>query len=120
MAEVPSVVQALRACARKSTVQTPLKAPSVGSTSRWPSCVRAGLGMTPGLLELAPKASIEHRAPRREDAGPVRYYVRQEAQDTLSSLRSHTGHRRLGLESSIRRPRARNIVLLTLLPNGGA
>jgi uracil phosphoribosyltransferase len=66
---------------RKSTVQTPLKsAPAVvlDQPLAFVAVLRAGLGMTPGLLELAPKASIGHIGLYRneETLNPVRYYVR--------------------------------------------
>ncbi|OGR95809.1 MAG: uracil phosphoribosyltransferase [Elusimicrobia bacterium RBG_16_66_12] len=66
---------------RKSTVRTPLKtAPSVvlDQPLAFVAILRAGLGMTPGLLELAPKASIGHIGLYRDEKtlNPVRYYVR--------------------------------------------
>lgn len=66
---------------RKSTVKTPLKtAPSVvlDQPLAFVAILRAGLGMTPGLLELAPKASIGHIGLYRDEKtlNPVRYYVR--------------------------------------------
>jgi uracil phosphoribosyltransferase len=66
---------------RKATVQTPLK-PSPAVVLDQPlafvAVLRAGLGMTPGLLELAPKAAIGHIGLYRneETLNPVRYYVR--------------------------------------------
>lgn len=66
---------------RKTTVQTPLKAaPSivVDQPLTFVAVLRAGLGLIPGLLELAPKASIGHIGLYRneETLNPVRYYVR--------------------------------------------
>ena len=66
---------------RKATVQTPLKsAPAVvlDQPLAFVAVLRAGLGMTPGLLELAPKAAIGHIGLYRneETLNPVRYYVR--------------------------------------------
>jgi uracil phosphoribosyltransferase len=66
---------------RKATVQTPLKpAPAVvlDQPLAFVAVLRAGLGMTPGLLQLAPKASIGHIGLYRDEQtlNPVRYYVR--------------------------------------------
>ena len=66
---------------RKSTVQTPLKTASATVLDQplaFVAVLRAGLGMTPGLLELAPKASIGHIGLYRDEKtlNPVRYYVR--------------------------------------------
>lgn len=66
---------------RKATVQTPLKsAPAtvLDQPLAFVAVLRAGLGMTPGLLQLAPKASIGHIGLYRneETLNPVRYYVR--------------------------------------------
>ena len=66
---------------RKSTVRTPLKtAPSVvlDQPLTFVAVLRAGLGLIPGLLELAPKASIGHIGLYRDEKtlNPVRYYVR--------------------------------------------
>ena len=66
---------------RRPTVQTPLKtAPSVvlDQPLAFVAILRAGLGMTPGLLELAPKASVGHIGLYRDEKtlNPVRYYVR--------------------------------------------
>ncbi len=66
---------------RKSTVQTPLKT-APATVLDQPLCfvavLRAGLGMTPGLLQLAPKAAIGHIGLYRDEQtlNPVRYYVR--------------------------------------------
>jgi uracil phosphoribosyltransferase len=66
---------------RKATVQTPLK-PAAATVLDQPlafvAVLRAGLGMTPGLLQLAPKASIGHIGLYRDEQtlNPVRYYVR--------------------------------------------
>ncbi len=66
---------------RKTTVRTPLKtAPAVvlDQPLAFVAVLRAGLGMTPGLLELAPKASIGHIGLYRDHKTlePVQYYVR--------------------------------------------
>ena len=66
---------------RKSTVRTPLKvaaATVLDQPLAFVAVLRAGLGMTPGLLELAPKASIGHIGLYRDEKtlNPVRYYVR--------------------------------------------
>ena len=66
---------------RKTTVQTPLKtapALTLDQPLTFVAVLRAGLGMTPGLLELAPKASIGHIGLYRDEKtlNPVRYYVR--------------------------------------------
>lgn len=66
---------------RKSTVRTPLKsAPAVvlDQPVTFVAVLRAGLGLIPGLLELAPKASVGHIGLYRDEKtlNPVRYYVR--------------------------------------------
>ncbi|PIR16130.1 MAG: uracil phosphoribosyltransferase, partial [Elusimicrobia bacterium CG11_big_fil_rev_8_21_14_0_20_64_6] len=66
---------------RKTTVRTPLKtAPAVvlDQPLTFVAVLRAGLGMTPGLLELAPKASIGYIGLYRDEKTllPVQYYVR--------------------------------------------
>lgn len=66
---------------RKTTVQTPLKtAPAVviDQPLTFVAVLRAGLGLVPGLMELAPKASIGHIGLYRDEKtlNPVRYYVR--------------------------------------------
>ncbi|MFI5361222.1 MAG: uracil phosphoribosyltransferase [Elusimicrobiota bacterium] len=66
---------------RKTTVQTPLKsspAVVVDQQLTFVAVLRAGLGLIPGLLELAPKAAIGHIGLYRneETLNPVRYYVR--------------------------------------------
>ena len=66
---------------RKATVQTPLKsAPAtvLDQPLTFVAVLRAGLGMIPGLLALAPKASLGHIGLYRneETLNPVRYYVR--------------------------------------------
>lgn len=66
---------------RKATVRTPLK-PSPAVVLDQPitfvAVLRAGLGLIPGLLELAPKASVGHIGLYRDEKtlNPVRYYVR--------------------------------------------
>jgi uracil phosphoribosyltransferase len=66
---------------RKATVQTPLKAAPATVLDQplaFVAVLRAGLGMTPGLLQLAPKAAIGHIGLYRDEQtlNPVRYYVR--------------------------------------------
>lgn len=66
---------------RKTTVRTPLTtAPAVvvGQPLTFVAVLRAGLGLIPGLLELAPKASIGHIGLYRNEKtlAPVTYYVR--------------------------------------------
>lgn len=65
---------------RKTTVRTPLKtapALTLDQPLAFVAVLRAGLGMTPGLLELAPKAAIGHIGLYRDEKtlNPVRYYV---------------------------------------------
>ncbi len=84
MAEVAMLIgtEVLRgARTRKAAVQTPLKsAPAVvlDQPLAFVAVLRAGLGMTPGLLQLAPRAAIGHIGLYRneETLNPVRYYVR--------------------------------------------
>ena len=67
---------------RKTAVQTPLntaaKAAMLDQPLTFVAVLRAGLGLIPGLLELAPKASIGHIGLYRDEKtlNPVRYYVR--------------------------------------------
>jgi uracil phosphoribosyltransferase len=66
---------------RKTTVRTPLQtahAEVLDQPLTFVAVLRAGLGMTPGLLELAPKASIGHIGLYRDEKTlePVQYYVR--------------------------------------------
>ena len=66
---------------RRATVRTPLKtAPArlVAQPLTFVAVLRAGLGLVPGLLELAPQASIGHIGLYRneETLTPVRYYLR--------------------------------------------
>ena len=66
---------------RKAAVRTPLKsAPAVvlDQPLTFVAVLRAGLGMTQGLLELAPKAGIGHIGLYRDEKTlqPVCYYVR--------------------------------------------
>jgi uracil phosphoribosyltransferase len=66
---------------RKTTVQTPLRAAAalrLDQPLAFVAVLRAGLGMTPGLLELAPKASIGHIGLYRDEKTlePVQYCVR--------------------------------------------
>ncbi len=66
---------------RKTTVRTPLRtAPAMilDEPLAFVAILRAGLGMTPGLLELEPNAAIGHIGLYRDEKtlNPVRYYVR--------------------------------------------
>ena len=66
---------------RRTQVQTPLRgAPAeyVDQPIAVVAVLRAGLGMVPGLLHIAPKARIGHIGLYRneETLNPVRYYVR--------------------------------------------
>ena len=84
MAEVAMLIgcEVLRGVrTRKASVQTPLKTAAARQLDQplaFVAVLRAGLGMTPGLLELAPNASIGHIGLYRneETLNPVRYYVR--------------------------------------------
>lgn len=128
MAEVAMIVgcEALKGVrTRKSTVQTPLKkAPSVvlDQPLAFVAILRAGLGMTPGLLELAPKASIGHIGLYRDEKtlNPVRYYVRlpKRLKDhfvVLCDPMLATGGSASESIHILKTDGARNIVLLTLL-----
>lgn len=110
---------------RKASVRTPLKtAPAVvlDQPLAFVAVLRAGLGMTPGLLELAPKASIGHIGLYRDakTLNPVRYYVR-----LPKRLREHfvvlcdpmlaTGGSASEAVHILKTDGARNIALLTLL-----
>lgn len=73
------VLKSLRT--RSTQVQTPLrsaKAEYIDQTIAIVAVLRAGLGMVPGLLHIAPKARIGHIGLYRneETLNPVRYYVR--------------------------------------------
>jgi uracil phosphoribosyltransferase len=66
---------------RRTMVQTPLRS-AVAEYVDQPICfvavLRAGLGMIPGLLNIAPRARVGHIGLYRneETLNPVRYYVR--------------------------------------------
>ena len=110
---------------RKSTVQTPLKtAPAVvlDQPLAFVAILRAGLGMTPGLLELAPTASIGHIGLYRDEKtlNPVRYYVRlpkrlKDHYVVLCDPMLATGGSASESIHILKTDGARNIVLLTLL-----
>jgi uracil phosphoribosyltransferase len=110
---------------RQETVKTPLKsAPArvLDQPLAFVAVLRAGLGMTPGLLELAPKASIGHIGLYRneESLNPVRYYVRlpQKMRDhfvVLCDPMLATGGSAAEAIHILKTEGARNIALLTLL-----
>jgi uracil phosphoribosyltransferase len=110
---------------RKATVQTPLKsAPAVvlDQPLAFVAVLRAGLGMTPGLLQLAPKASIGHIGLYRneETLNPVRYYVRlpqklAEHYVVLCDPMLATGGSASESIHILKTDGAKNIALLTLL-----
>ncbi len=110
---------------RKSTVQTPLKAAAATVLDQpltFVAVLRAGLGMTPGLLELAPKASIGHIGLYRDEKtlNPVRYYVRlpkrlSEHFVVLCDPMLATGGSASESIHILKTDGAKNIALLTLL-----
>lgn len=110
---------------RKSTVQTPLKASPATVLDQpltFVAVLRAGLGMTPGLLELAPKASIGHIGLYRDEKtlNPVRYYVRlpRKIKDhfvVLCDPMLATGGSASEALHILKTDGAKNIALLTLL-----
>ncbi|MEK7384024.1 MAG: uracil phosphoribosyltransferase [Elusimicrobiota bacterium] len=110
---------------RRSTVQTPLKtAPSVvlDQPLAFVAILRAGLGMTPGLLELAPKASVGHIGLYRDEKtlNPVRYYVRlpkrlKEHFVVLCDPMLATGGSASEAVHILKTDGAKNIMLLSLL-----
>lgn len=66
---------------RKCSVKTPLESAAAAVVDQpiaFVAVLRAGLGMLPGLLHIAPKAHIGHIGLYRneETLNPVRYYVR--------------------------------------------
>ena len=84
MAEVGGLMgcEALRSVrTRRTTVRTPLEAAPavvVDQALAFVAVLRAGLGLIPGLLKLAPQAAIGHIGLYRDEKTltPVRYYVR--------------------------------------------
>lgn len=84
MAEVATLVgcEVLKGVrTRKTTVRTPIgpaAAQAVDQPLTFVAVLRAGLGLVPGLLELAPRAAIGHIGLYRDEKtlNPVRYYVR--------------------------------------------
>ncbi|MBI3289343.1 MAG: uracil phosphoribosyltransferase [Elusimicrobia bacterium] len=110
---------------RKTTVQTPLRsapATALDQPLAFVAVLRAGLGMTPGLLELAPKASIGHIGLYRneETLNPVRYYVRlpqklSEHFVVLCDPMLATGGSASESIHILKTDGAKNIALLTLL-----
>jgi uracil phosphoribosyltransferase len=110
---------------RKTTVKTPLKtAPAVilDQPITFVAVLRAGLGLIPGLLELAPKASIGHIGLYRDEKtlNPVRYYVRlpKKIEDhfvILCDPMLATGGSASESIHILKTDGAKNIALLTLL-----
>jgi uracil phosphoribosyltransferase len=110
---------------RKSTVRTPLTvspATVLDQPLAFVAVLRAGLGMTPGLLELAPKASIGHIGLYRDEKtlNPVRYYVRlpRKLKDhfvVLCDPMLATGGSASESIHILKTDGAKNIALLTLL-----
>ena len=110
---------------RKTVVRTPLKAAPavvVDQPLTFVAVLRAGLGLIPGLLELAPKAAIGHIGLYRneETLNPVRYYVRlpKKIADhfvVLCDPMLATGGSASESLHILKTDGARNIALLTLL-----
>lgn len=110
---------------RKTTVRTPLKtapALTLDQPLAFVAVLRAGLGMTPGLLELAPKAAIGHIGLYRDEKtlNPVRYYVRlpkkmSEHFVVLCDPMLATGGSASESIRILKTDGAKNIALLTLL-----
>lgn len=110
---------------RKTTVKTPLQvAPAVvlDQPLTFVAVLRAGLGMTPGLLELAPKASIGHIGLYRDEKTlePVQYCVRlpkkiSEHFVVLCDPMLATGGSASEAIRILKSAGAKHIVLLTLL-----
>ncbi|HAZ08391.1 MAG TPA: uracil phosphoribosyltransferase [Elusimicrobia bacterium] len=110
---------------RRAAVQTPLKsAPAVvlDQPLAFVAVLRAGLGMTPGLLELAPQASIGHIGLYRDEKtlNPVCYYVRlpKDLKDhfvVLCDPMLATGGSAAESIHILKTDGAKNIALLTLL-----
>ncbi len=110
---------------RKAKVRTPLTtadATVLDQPLAFVAVLRAGLGMTPGLLELAPKASIGHIGLYRDEKtlNPVRYYVRlpRKLKDhfvVLCDPMLATGGSASESIHILKTDGAKNIALLTLL-----
>jgi uracil phosphoribosyltransferase len=110
---------------RKTKVRTPLTtadAVALDQPLAFVAVLRAGLGMTPGLLELAPKAAIGHIGLYRneETLNPVRYYVRlpKKLKDhfvVLCDPMLATGGSASESIHILKTDGAKNIALLTLL-----
>lgn len=110
---------------RKTKVKTPLTtadAVALDQPLAFVAVLRAGLGMTPGLLELAPKAAIGHIGLYRneETLNPVRYYVRlpKKLKDhfvVLCDPMLATGGSASESIHILKTDGAKNIALLTLL-----
>ncbi len=69
------------ACTRKTTVRTPLKTAAAHVLEEplaFVAILRAGLGLSDGLLKLAPQAAVGHIGMYRDEKtlNPVRYLVR--------------------------------------------
>ncbi len=110
---------------RRTQVQTPIKTAAADYVDQ-PICfvavLRAGLGMLPGLLHIAPKARIGHIGLYRneETLNPVRYYVRlpkdiAECFVVLCDPMLATGGSAVEAINILKTDGARRIALLTLL-----
>lgn len=110
---------------RKATVMTPLQAaPAVRVADRIVvvAVLRAGLGMTEGLLRIVPEAEVGHIGLYRneETLNPVRYYVRlprliSEAFVVLCDPMLATGGSACEAISILKTDGAKRIVLLSLI-----
>jgi uracil phosphoribosyltransferase len=129
MAEVGSLIgcEVLRGVrTRKTSVQTPLNAAAKSAVVDQPltfvAVLRAGLGLIPGLLELAPKAAIGHIGLYRNEQtlNPVTYCVRlpKRLSDhfvVLCDPMLATGGSASEALHILKNAGGRNVVLLTLL-----
>jgi uracil phosphoribosyltransferase len=118
--------EVLRGVRQRSTqVQTPLKSAKAEYVDQ-PLCfvavLRAGLGMLPGLLHIAPKARVGHIGLYRneETLNPVRYYVRlpKDIADcfvVLCDPMLATGGSAVEAINILKTDGARQITLMTLL-----
>lgn len=110
---------------RRSLVQTPLKSAAAEFIDQEIAVIailRAGLGMTDGVVQIAPNAHIGHIGLYRneESLNPVRYYVRLPAQISdafvvLCDPMLATGGSAAEAIQILKTDGARQICLLTLL-----